>query len=29
MRERLDAGEVTQVEHDAWCDSYTLGKRVG
>lgn len=29
MRERLDVGEVTRVEYDAWCDSYTLGKRVG
>lgn len=29
MRERLDAGEVTQVEYDAWCDSYTLDRRVG
>ena len=29
MRERLDAREVTQVEYDAWCDSYTVDKRVG
>ena len=29
MRERLYAGEVTQVEYDAWCDSYTLDRRVG
>jgi len=29
MRERLDAGKVTQVEYDARCDSYTLDKRVG
>ena len=23
MRERFEVGEITQVEYDAWCDSYT------
>jgi transcriptional regulator with XRE-family HTH domain len=26
MSERLDAGEVTQVEYDAWCDTYSPHK---